>query len=91
MTTIARHLRITGLVQGVYYRQSTAETARHLGLCGWVRNREDGSVEAHVEGPEDAVLELIAWSRRGPPRARVEEVSVTDVSPAHLTTFEVRR
>ena len=74
-STLACHLRVYGLVQGVYYRHSTIQQAQRLGLHGWVRNRSDGSVEALVAGPAPALDGLIAWARRGPTAARVSEVS----------------
>lgn len=73
---VARRLRITGRVQGVWYRGWTVNTARALGLDGWVRNRLDGSVEALAVGPEAAVEELIRRCHEGPPSARVERVEV---------------
>jgi acylphosphatase len=73
---VTRHLRITGRVQGVFYRASMVEQARQLGVKGWVRNRLDGSVEAMVQGPADAVQALVDWAWKGPPRARVEDVQV---------------
>lgn len=68
--------RIHGRVQGVFYRQSTMEAARRLGLTGWVRNLADGSVEAVVEGPAETVRDLFAWCRQGPPAADVTSVDV---------------
>lgn len=75
--TVTLHLSITGLVQGVFYRASLRAEAGRLGLEGWVRNRRDGSVEAVIRGPEDRTRELVAWARRGPPAARVDQVAVT--------------
>ncbi len=71
-----RRLRIFGRVQGVWYRGWTVEAARQLGLDGWVRNRRDGSVEALVSGPGEAIDALVARCRQGPPAARVERVEV---------------
>lgn len=71
-----RRLRIFGSVQGVWYRGWTVETARALGLDGWVRNRRDGSVEALVSGSQDAIDALVTRCRKGPPAARVDRVEV---------------
>lgn len=88
---IARHLHIRGRVQGVCYRQSMIEAALRLGLQGWVRNRLDGSVEALVQGPQDAVQALIAWAGQGPPAARVDEVRVQEEAPQPSLQGFVRR
>ena len=69
-------VRVTGLVQGVFYRQSTATEAARLGLSGHVRNLSDGSVEVVAEGVRDAVEALVEWCRRGPPSAQVEVLDV---------------
>lgn len=69
-------LRIVGRVQGVYFRASACQEAQSLGLAGWVRNCPDGSVELVAEGTRDNLGQLIAWCHRGPPGARVTEVSV---------------
>jgi acylphosphatase len=88
---MARHLRIVGLVQGVGYRASFEARARALLLCGWVRNRLDGSVEAVVHGDPEAVERIIEWSRRGPPAAQVRDVVVTETADASAgDAFEVR-
>jgi acylphosphatase len=67
---------ISGQVQGVWYRGWTEETARGLGLAGWVRNRRDGHVDAVFSGPPDAVAAMVARCAEGPPRARVAAVEV---------------
>jgi acylphosphatase len=74
-----RHLRISGRVQGVGYRDALRRQALACGLAGWVRNRRDGSVEALVQGDARSVEDVIAWARRGPPAARVDRV---DAQPA---------
>jgi acylphosphatase len=81
-------LLIRGRVQGVGYRQSMRDEAVRLGCTGWVRNRTDGSVEAIVQGPEATVEELIVWSRRGPPAARVDRVERVDLSNAAQSEFQ---
>jgi acylphosphatase len=71
-------LRIHGRVQGVFYRAWAIETARSLGLKGWVRNRADGTVELAAWGPEGALDALLARCREGPPAAQVERIEVRD-------------
>lgn len=66
--------RISGTVTGVGFRQAAVERARAIGVAGWVRNADDGTVEVHAEGPSDAVDALMAFLRSGPPSARVEAV-----------------
>jgi len=70
---------ITGRVQGVSYRASTASEGRRIGIVGWVRNRADGSVELEAEGSEETISALIAWCHEGPPSAEVTRVAVEDV------------
>ena len=67
-------VRITGRVQGVWFRAWTKEQADALGLAGWVKNNFDGSVEAHFEGADAAVNEMLVRTHDGPPLARVELV-----------------
>jgi acylphosphatase len=78
--TIYRHLRITGRVQGVGYRWALCAEAEALGLAGWVRNRQDGSVEAVISGIAEAVEALTRWAHRGPPAAQVETVTCSEHS-----------
>ncbi len=69
--------RITGRVQGVWYRAWTAQTAKGFGLSGWVRNLQDGSVEAVFSGPEDKVDAMLDACRLGPPMARVSDIETS--------------
>jgi acylphosphatase len=77
---LAKHLRISGTVQGVGYRAAFSSKAQALGLSGWVRNRSDGSVEALICGDEKALAGMIDWAAHGPPGARVKEVAVADAA-----------
>ena len=87
---IARHVRLTGLVQGVFFRAWACEQAKGIGVAGWIRNCHDGSVEAHVEGGEEAVERMIGRLRQGPPHARVGDVKVEDATPEELGRFDIR-
>ncbi|MBZ5738333.1 acylphosphatase [Nocardioides mangrovi] len=80
---------VTGRVQGVSFRMYAAEEGRRLGLTGWVRNEQDGSVAAHLEGDDDAVAAMLAWCRTGPPAARVEHVAVAEAEPTGATSFTI--
>jgi acylphosphatase len=73
---MATHIIVAGRVQGVGYRYAFADRAAQLGLAGWVRNRRDGTVEACVQGAAPAIDQIVAWARKGPPAARVDEVRV---------------
>ena len=89
--TARAQVRVTGRVQGVFYRQSTREMAEKLGLCGWVRNLPDGSVEARFEGERRLVEQAVAWCRQGPPRAAVDNMAVEWLDgPAECTGFVIR-
>jgi acylphosphatase len=87
---VARRLLIRGRVQGVWYRESMRMEAEALGVAGWVRNRLDGTVEAHVEGPAGAVDALVRWAWRGPEHAEVADLEVLDALAAGLDGFEKR-
>ena len=89
--TARAQVRVAGRVQGVFYRQSTVEMAQELGLCGWVRNLPDGSVEALFEGERSRIEQAVAWCRQGPPRAKVREVTVLWLDgPATCAGFTIR-
>jgi acylphosphatase len=86
------HLLVEGIVQGVFFRQSTLHEAQRLGLVGWVANRADGAVELEAEGEEAALGELVAWAQHGPPAAKVERVSQRSLAPTNAERgFVVRR
>jgi acylphosphatase len=72
------HAIIRGRVQGVYFRDSTRQEARRLGLHGWVRNLPDGTVEALISGESDKVDQMAAWLHRGSPMSLVSEVKITE-------------
>jgi acylphosphatase len=83
-------VRVTGRVQGVFFRASCAEAARGRDVAGWVRNAPDGAVEAAFEGPAGDVEAMVAWCRRGPPLARVDAVQVVEEAPTGDSGFRVR-
>jgi acylphosphatase len=84
-------IRVSGKVQGVFFRQSTVAMAQGLGLRGWVRNLADGSVEALFEGEQATVEEAIAWCRQGPPRASVSSLQCEWLTGApECTDFTTR-
>jgi len=78
---VRAHAIISGIVQGVCFRAETRHVAQTLGVGGWVRNRDDGSVELMAEGSREIVESLLEWCRRGPPHARVDSVDVTWETP----------
>lgn len=84
-------VRVSGRVQGVFFRDSTRQRAEELGLSGYVTNTPDGDVEALFEGRSEGVEEMVRWCGQGPPDASVENVDV-DYEPAgdDLKGFEVR-
>jgi acylphosphatase len=86
---ITRHLHIQGRVQGVWFRESMRREAERLNVAGWVRNKPDGSVEAVVQGTDEAVAALVAWAKKGPPLARVERVELSETD-GRFSGFERR-
>ena len=83
------HVWIRGRVQGVFFRAEARARAESLGLAGWIRNAEDGSVEAVFEGDEERVRSMVEWCRRGPAGARVEDVEAETEEPTGETGFRV--
>jgi acylphosphatase len=76
MTDARAHVVVRGRVQGVFFRAEASQRARSLGLAGWVRNTPDGAVEAVFEGDRDRIESIVAWCRRGPALAQVDDVTV---------------
>ena len=91
MSRTRAHVFVSGRVQGVYYRATTREQAGERGVDGWVRNLDDGRVEAVFEGSAEAVEAMVEWCHEGSPRAEVEGVDVEYGEPEGLDGFEIRR
>jgi acylphosphatase len=90
MSRTRAHVFVSGRVQGVYYRATTRETAQERGVDGWVKNLDDGRVEAVFEGPERDVEAMVEFCHEGSNRANVTDVDVTYEDPDGLEGFEVR-
>lgn len=86
----ARHLLISGIVQGVGYRRWAARTATERGLRGWVRNLFDDRVELWLEGPPQLLEDQLSDCWKGPRSAHVTKIEAREVQPVGATTFEVR-
>ena len=84
-----RHFRITGRVQGVFFRDSTRQVAQSLKLTGYARNVADGSVEVLACGATEAVERLAEWLQSGPPNARVDRVEAVPVDVAKPPSFTI--
>jgi acylphosphatase len=87
---LRRRVVVHGHVQGVFFRDSVRRFAREKGVSGWVANRDDGTVEAVLEGSPDAVDSVLRFCREGPPRAEVRDLEVSDETPEGLNGFAVR-
>ncbi|MFC7210253.1 acylphosphatase [Natronoarchaeum sp. GCM10025321] len=90
MTRTRAHVFVSGRVQGVFYRATTKETAESNAVDGWVRNLDDGRVEAVFEGPEEAIEEMVEWCHTGSPAATVEDVDVEYEEPQGEDGFRIR-
>ncbi len=88
---MAKHVLVSGKVQGVWFRESTREAAERFGVSGWVRNLPDGRVEVMAAGPPDAVDRLVQWCHHGPSKARVDAVEVADTDEDVASGFTVKR
>jgi acylphosphatase len=86
---VRRRIVVGGRVQGVFFRDSVRERATAHGVCGWVRNRSDGAVEAVLEGEPEAVERVVRFLRTGPPQAEVRTVEISEEEPEGLNGFDV--
>ena len=84
-------IKVTGKVQGVWFRANTKNEADKLGLHGFVRNEPDGSVYIEVSGDDDAVDAFLEWVKHGPELAKVEEVMIAENDKVYSDGFEIRR
>jgi acylphosphatase len=84
-------IKISGNVQGVFFRASTKDIAEKLRIKGFVRNEKDGSVYIEAEGEEKTLKIFMDWCQHGPPHARVENVSVVEGGVQHFSKFEINR
>jgi len=84
--------KVSGRVQGVAYRATARDEAIKLGITGWIRNQETGTVVGEAEGEASAVDAFLAWCKKGPAGARVDEIDVDDATFYGMSTkFEIRR
>ena len=86
---VRKRVLVTGVVQGVFFRDTCRRVAGQQGVTGWVRNLRDGRVEAVFEGTAESVDRLVEWSRRGPAEAEVTAVTVEEEPPEGLSSFEI--
>jgi len=84
-------LTIKGKVQGVFYRATAKDVAEQLGIKGWVKNLPDNNVEIGATASEELLQRFIDWCKQGPPKAKVDEVIVEDLSPEEFNAFKIIR
>lgn len=85
------NIRVTGKVQGVFFRASARDVARSLGLLGYVRNEPDGSVYIEAEGGETELSQFTGWCRNGPSHARVSDLQIEEGPVQNLGNFDIKR
>ena len=85
------HLIIKGKVQGVFFRATAKEVADEIGVTGWIKNTEDGNVEAMVRGSDVQLQKFIAWCKVGPRKAVVTHVKAMNVEEKNFESFQVIR
>jgi len=87
---VHKSVRLKGLVQGVFFRTSARDKASEMGLAGWIRNEEDGSVYIEVEGGERSVERFLDWCRRGSELTKVEDIKVQEGAVQGLVGFVIK-
>jgi acylphosphatase len=88
---VARHIYISGEVQGVFFRKGAREEASELGITGWVRNLEDGRVEIFAEGEDNQMQAFVKWCKKGPKLAHVSGFNIEEVKPEGHDDFKILR
>ena len=87
---VSVRVKISGRVQGVFFRMETKKYADRIGIGGWVRNMADGAVEAVFQGNDSQIARMTDWCKKGPPLSRVEDVTVKEeMAPEKFTSFEI--
>lgn len=84
------HVFISGRVQGVFYRANTKEMAAEMEVDGWVKNLNDGRVEAVFEGRRKNIEKIIDWCWEGSSQANVEDIDVSWEDPRDIEGFEIK-
>ncbi len=87
----ANKVRVVGKVQGVYFRASAKQQAMNLGVTGFVKNESDGSVVFEIEGPNEAVTNMVNWCKRAPGLARVSSVVVEETARRNFVSFDIKK
>ena len=82
---------VSGKVQGVFFRDSAGKVAQNFNITGWIKNRQDGKVEAMISGEEKNVKAFVDWCKSGPERSKVEEVIVSSKEKTSFEKFEIKR
>ncbi len=86
---VCHQIKVSGKVQGVWFRDSTLEKAQELGIKGFVKNESDGSVYIEAEGSKDALKKFINWCHEGPPFAKVTSVAIEDLELTYFEKFKI--
>lgn len=87
----AHQIRIKGKVQGVYFRASAKQQAQLLGVRGFVKNENDGSVLLEVEGDDAAVKKMVSWCKHGPALARVNDLEIKQEAARNFVSFDIKK